>query len=67
MGSELGKPVNIERKMISKELENTMLTKINSIDQSEISISDAKGYNDKERQSLEKIIAQISVVFLDKG
>ena len=38
-------------------------TEFNSIDQSEISIFNDEGYNDKERQSLEKIIAQISVVF----
>merc|ERR1712015_168593 len=63
IASELGKPINIEKNTISRELEKTMLTEFNSIDQSEISISNDEGYNDKERQSLEKIIAQISVVF----
>merc|ERR1712105_31595 len=49
--------------MISKDVEKTMLTEFNSIDQSGISISNDEGYNDNERQSLEKIIARISVVF----
>ena len=47
IASELGKPINIEKNMISKDLEKTMLTELNSIDQSEISISNDEGYNDK--------------------
>jgi hypothetical protein len=67
IASELGMPINIERNPISEEEEKTLLTELNTIDQSEITITNIAGYKETERNSIEKTIAQISVVFWIKN
>ena len=67
IASELGDPVNIEKNTISQEQERTLLIEMNSIDRSEITLTETSGYKEEEKQSIEEIIAQISLVFWIKN
>merc|ERR1712030_193784 len=56
IASELGKPINIEKNTISQEQERTLLIEMNSIDQSEITLTGTAGYKEEEKQSIEETI-----------
>ena len=43
------------------------MNEMSSIDQSEITLTSAQGYNDVEKQSIAKIIADISLIFWIKN
>ena len=61
--NDLGKPLRIERKTITIDQEEEMLTRTNSINQAEIAPSGIIGYNKEEIASLRKIIAELSILF----
>ena len=67
IASGLMEPLDIEKNTLSKAQEETLLNEMSSIDQSEIILTSAQGYNDEEKQSIARIIADISLVFWIKN
>lgn len=56
-------PSNIEQNTLSREQEETLISEMSTIDQTEIEPATGQGYNDMEKESIAKIIANISLVF----
>ena len=64
---ELIEPFNIEKNKLSREQEETLINEMSTIDQTEIEPPHSQGYNDIEKESIAKIIADISLVFWIKN
>ena len=61
--NDLGKPLRIEKNTITTNQEKEMLTRTDSINPVEISQTGITGYKEEEEKYLEKLIADLSIIF----